>query len=241
MKCFRRSTRLFASSGLALLLWTAPLLGGADMAAPDASVASAIARSVQRRVGEAATVTVSDVSGVRLAAGAGALLAVPEPSARIGVPARFLLSDARPGHAPVRVGEVTAVVRISAPAVRATRAIARGERLASADLAVAPSSLEGRLLQTLPSLEDAIGARATRDLSVDTVLARGDIVSEPLVRAGDIVRAHARIGQVDVVADMVAAESGGRDEVIRVVNQESKHAVRARVVARGEVEVVNAR
>ncbi len=266
MRCSRRSTRLFANTGLLLLLAAVPLgagVGDASVtpsvtpsvvrpavrpvvrpvvtspAASDAAVATAIARSVRLRVGPDAEVTVSEVSGVRVAAGAEALIAVPEPAGRVGPAMRFLLSDARPGRAPVRAGEATARVSVTVPGVRTTRAIARGERFAAADVANDAIRLDGRALRPLPAFDEAIGARATRDLSMDAVLAHADITAEPLVRAGDIVRTHARVGSVVVVADRVAAESGGLHTIIRVVNRESKKVIRARVSARGEVEVVN--
>ena len=207
----------------------------------DAAVAAAIARAVRLRVGPDAEVIVSEISGVRVAEVAQALIAVPEPAERVGPAMRFLLSDARPGRAPVRVGEATARVHVTVPAVRTTRPMARGERFAPTDVAAAAISLDGRPLRPLPVLDEAIGGRATRDLSTDTVLARADIATQPLVRAGDIVRTHARVGSVVIVGDMVAAESGGLDTVIRVINRETKKVVRARVSARGEVEVVNVR
>lgn len=212
-----------------------------SQAASEAAVATAIARAVRLRVGPDAEVIVSEVFGVRVADVAQALIAVPEPAERVGPAMRFLLSDARPGRAPVRVGEATARVQVTVPAVRTTRPIARGERFAAADVATAAVRLDGRPLRPLPALDDAIGGRATRDLSMDTVLARADIATEPLVRAGDIVRTHARVGSVVIVGDMVAAESGALHTVIRVVNRETKKVVRARVSARGEVEVVNVR
>jgi flagella basal body P-ring formation protein FlgA len=55
------------------------------------------------------------------------------------------------------------------------------------------------------------------------------------------VRAHARVSGLLIVGEMVAAESGHAGEVIRVINAETKHAARARVDARGEVEVLNVR
>ena len=49
------------------------------------------------------------------------------------------------------------------------------------------------------------------------------------------------VGDVELAGSGVAAESGVKDEVIRVVNQESRHAFRARVIGSGEVEVVDVR
>jgi len=62
-----------------------------------------------------------------------------------------------------------------------------------------------------------------------------------LVRAGDRVRAVARVGGVEAVVIAIAEQSGSAQQVIRVVNPDSRRAIRARVVAPGEVEVVNGR
>src|SRR5262249_30753706 len=96
-------------------------------------------------------------------------------------------------------------------------------------------------LRALLTAEEVKGARATRDISAGTVLTRSDVAPEPLVRAGDAVQAHARVSGIDIVGEMVAAESGNAGDVVRVVNQETKFAARAKVIARGEVEVVNVR
>src|SRR5436190_23693794 len=101
MKCFPRSIRSFASSVLWLLLWSAPLYGGAsapigngaaetELSSPDA-ITRAIEKAVHAHIGTTATVSVSNLSGVRLARATSAFVALPDPSARIGVPVRFVL------------------------------------------------------------------------------------------------------------------------------------------------------
>ena len=62
-----------------------------------------------------------------------------------------------------------------------------------------------------------------------------------LIRAGDRVRVTARINGVEAVVIAIAEQSGVAQQIIRVVNPDSRRAIRARVVAAGEVEVVNAR
>ena len=227
-------------AALLALVRPAVAASGVDAPVPPA-VSTAIERAVRDRVGEAATIVVSEVAGVRLAPAVGTLLALPEPAAKIGGRMRFRLSDARPGSPPVRIGEATAALSVTVPAVKVMRTVARGERLSDGDVAVEQVSLDGRPLRSLPQMLEAIGARATRDLRPQTVLVRGDLAPEPLVRLGDTVRTHARIGEVEVIGVMVAAGSGNADEIIRVVNQETKRALRARVLSRGEVEVVNVR
>lgn len=254
MKCFRRSIRSFASSGFCLLLATAALHGaGSPSPAANPSiglgtgavstdvVVRAIEKAVHARVGRDITVSVSEVSGVRLSMDSAVLVAVPDPSARIGAAVRFVLSDGTPGRGRSRVGEATATIQVSAFAVRAQRPIARGALVEIDDVATKESDLSGRPLRPLLALEDAVGARATRDLAEDSLVTTADIVPEPLVKAGDTVRAHVHVGDVELIGDVVAAESGLKDEVIRVVNQESRHTLRARVIGSGEVEVVNVR
>jgi flagella basal body P-ring formation protein FlgA len=250
MKCFSRSIRSFASSSVLLLLWTAPLYGGSSTllgasrdetgVSPEA-VTRAIVEAVHARVGRSITVSVTNLIGVRLAREAASLVAVPDPSGRIGAPVRFVLSDGASGQGRARVGEATATVLVTAPAVRARRAIARGTRLEVEDVALLESDLSGRALRPLLSLEDTLGARAAHDIAEDFVVTYSDIVPAPLVKAGEIVRAHVQVGDVELVGSVVAAENGMKDEIIRVVNQESRYAFRARVIGTGEVEVVNVR
>jgi flagella basal body P-ring formation protein FlgA len=234
---------LFASTSLALVLSTPPVFAGTSA---DAAIAEAIVQAVRVRLGRGATVVVSSLSGVRLvksaaAAGFDAFVASPEPGARLGRPVRFLLSSAQPGGRTVRVGEAVAALEVIAPVVETTRAVARGERLAAGDVVVRQVRIEAAPLRALLSVDETRGARATRDIGAGARVTRADVAPEPLVRAGDVVRAHARVSGLDIVGGMTAAESGNAGDVIRVVNPETKYAAKARVEARGEVEVVNVR
>ncbi len=240
MRCSSRSTRLFASISLAWLLATTPVFAGAGAVVAPA-VVEAIVRAVQLRLGETATVVVASLEGVRLDRSAVSLVAAPEPAARLGGPVRFVLSDVRPGRPSVRAGEAVATLTVSAPVVRAIRAIARGEEVTASDVTVVTAVIGRQPFGPLLTLDDVVGARARRDLSADTTLTRMDLAPSPLVRAGDVVQARARVGNVEIAAEMIAAQSGSRGDVIRVVNQETRHAARARIAARGEVEVVNVR
>jgi len=220
--------------GVGLLLATERIHAGTS----EDAVRAAIERAVQARVGAGATVAVSALSGIRVAAGTGVIVAQPEIAARIGEPVRFLLST-EGGARPVRIGEATAVVTVVADAVRTRRDVARGSRLGAADLEVRSSDLHGRPFGRLPSFEDVVGARVKRDIGADAIVTAADVAAEALVRAGDTVLVHVRVGQVDIVGRMVALENGERDAVIRVINQETRHTTRARIVGRAEVEVVN--
>jgi flagella basal body P-ring formation protein FlgA len=208
----------------------------------DAAIADAIVRAVQARLGRDARVAVSSLSGVRLSeAGAVAFVASPEPGARLGRPVRFLLSGAQPGGRTVRLGEAVAELEVMAPVVETTRAVTRGERLGDGDVMVKQARIDAAPLRPLLSVDEARGGRATRDLGAGARITHGDVAAEPLVRAGDVVRAHARVSGLVVAADMIAAEAGNAGDLIRVVNPETKYVAKARVAARGEVEVVHVR
>jgi flagella basal body P-ring formation protein FlgA len=239
MRCSSRSIRSFVSGGFWLLLLTAPLYGGPSAMVDESAVLSnAIEAAVRARVGSASVVSVKTVTGVRLVRESASLVAVPDPSARIGSPVRFVIADGEFG-ARTRLGEATAVVQVSAPAVRTRKAIARGDRLDAEALAVVATDLNGYAMRPLLSLDDARGARTTHDLVAGALVTRADIVPEPIVKSGDPVRAHVHVGGVELTGRGVAAENGLKDDIIRVINQESHHAFRARVVGSGEVEVVD--
>ena len=240
MKCSSRSIRSFVSHGFWLLLLTVPLYGVPAAIADPSALANAIEAAVRARVGSTSVVTVTTITGVRLVREPASLVAVPDHSARIGSAVRFVIATGEAG-ARTRIGEATAIVQVSAPAVRTRKPVARGERLDGDALAVVATDLNGQSLRPLLSLDDARGARATHDLAEGALVTRSDIVPEPLVKAGDVVRARVHVGDVELAGSGVAAESGLKDEVIRVINQESRHAFRARVVGSGEVEVVDVR
>lgn len=241
MKCFSKSTRSFVSAAFWLLLLAPSLSGGfSSPASAAAALTGAIETAIRARIGAASVVSVTDITGVRMVREPETLVAVPDPSARIGAPVRFVLATGESG-ARTRIGEATATVKVSSPAVRTRKPVARGARLDADTLTVVATDLNGQSLRPLLSIDDARGARALRDLPAGALVTRTDIALEPVVKSGDIVRAHVRVGEVELTGMAVAAENGLKDEVIRVINQESRHAFRARVVGSGEVEVVDVR
>jgi flagella basal body P-ring formation protein FlgA len=223
-----------------LVLIFAAGLARAAAADGDASITAAIEAAVRARMGSSAAVTVIGVTGVRVEEGPGVLTAVPVPTARLGTPIRFLLERAHAG-ASRRAGEATATVRVVAEVVRSVAAFPRGHRFAAGDLISEEIELTSRSLRELPTVEDIVGARATRDIAVRVVIAHTDFVGDPLVRSGDEVTALLRIGEIELTNSLIAAQNGAKGQIIRVVHPETRRAVRARVTGRAEVEVVHVR
>lgn len=207
---------------------------------PDAErVRQAIATLAAAKVGSGVTIDV-ELSDVRLARTAPAIVAAPDVGARLGQPSRFTLFAE--GRRRLRLGEATATVRGVGEAVRARRPIVIGEPIAADDIEVVRMAIDGMRFAAPPAASVVIGARATRFLPVGSLIVASDFVAEPVVRAGDRLRAVVRLSAgVEVAGVAVALQSGGPRDVIAVMNPESRQTRRARVVASGEVEVIDVR
>ncbi len=171
------------------------------------------------------------------------LLATAVPGSRTGHPVRFAIARAS-GHvnAPsVRVGEAIATVTAIGPAVRATHDVARSAILAAPDVEETQTSLDDVPLRPTMTIAAVIGARVTRPLRAGQIVDDVSIVPVAAVKSGDRVRGVMRVAAVEVETVLVATDSGLIDQIIRVVNPQNRRAMRARVVAKGEVEVIDGR
>jgi flagella basal body P-ring formation protein FlgA len=206
-----------------------------------AAIAAAVEAAARAPFGDGAVVEIGALSGVRLEGPAEGLTAIAVPAARIGQPSRFLLERRSRNGRVERAGEVTATVRVATTVVRLVKSVGRAHRLAPDTLEPVELVLEGRPFRALPSLVACIGARVRRDLPAGAVVTTQDIVPEPLVRSGRPVEARVTVDAVTVTAILQAAENGIEGDVIRVVNEETRRVLRARVTGPGEVEVLDGR
>ncbi|MBI4475685.1 MAG: flagella basal body P-ring formation protein FlgA [Acidobacteria bacterium] len=62
-----------------------------------------------------------------------------------------------------------------------------------------------------------------------------------VVRSGEVVVTRAVIGGVEATGSALAQQSGALGDVIRVINRESRRSFKGRIVAPGQVEVLNER
>lgn len=208
----------------------------------DARARAAVVAAIHERLGSAMRVHL-DAFTARLALDApDELTATPDPMGRTGRPVRFVIATAAGprGHA-VRVGEATAIVQVSGPHVRARRPIEAGRTLTLDDIELGDGPIVGAPLRRLPASDDVLDARVLRAVAAGDTIVDGIVVGVPVVRAGDHVRATVRGLGIEVALVAVAEQSGMPDQIIRVVNPDSRRVVRARVVAKGEVEVLSDR
>jgi flagella basal body P-ring formation protein FlgA len=209
----------------------------------DPLVREAIVAAVKARMGKAAAVTVGEmrVRGLDLVDGMAIarMVAVPDAGARVGGSVRFLLyEDAKHER---RAGSVDADVHVSAPHLRARRALAHRTVLGPGDFERITSDVGRMPIEALPDERALAGARVSRPIAEGRAILASMVASTQLVRSGDEVQTVVRIGALEARGSAVAAQSGTLGDEIRVVNVESKRALKARVTGEGEVEVIHER
>lgn len=201
------------------------------IAAPPIPVRAAIARAVEERLGAG---TIATIRSLQTSVPDGEdVTAVPEPGARVGMPARFVLW--RDG---TRRGIAVAEVDVRAPHVRAQRAIARDEAIAASDVTLVEGELRDVPVRRLPGLTDVVGATPRRAVAAGEPLTSAVLTLPPVVRSGDQLDVNVRIGGVQVAGRGVASGSGHVGDVIRVVNAGARTPRRARITGPGSVEIV---
>lgn len=219
--------------------WAAGTTAAPRPGVPDpVRVEEAIAAAVRARMGADAEVVLSqlEVIGERDVA---FLEAVPEPDARAGERVRFrLIGSDGAGLGARTVGSASAVLSVQVEHVRARTLVARGRELGDADVESSQDVVERVPLKRLPRLAEVAGARALVNLAPGEVVTRTAVTARPAVRSGQVVRATARVGSLEVTASLVAVQDGAPGAVIRVVNKDSRRELRARVLAPGVVEVM---
>lgn len=204
----------------------------AALAAPvPVAPAEAIVEAVAARLGGDVRV---DVSGIDTSvAPTPGLRALLDPAARVGVRSRWVLLSGS-----VRLGAAVAVVTVSGPLAHARRALARATAVEAADIewqsGVWPAVPFTRSL----AQDDLVGRVVRRDVAAGEPLTGAVLDVPPLVRVGETVSLHARVGSVQVVGEAVAASSGHRGDVIRVTPRPNGRPVRARVTGAATAEVV---
>jgi flagella basal body P-ring formation protein FlgA len=121
--------------------------------------------------------------------------------------------------------------------VKVRRRIPFGAALSSADVEVVEAEYPDVRSEYFSSVDEAVGKVARRALLPGDPLTR-DVINDPIViKSGDLVRLRVSRGNI-AVSTMVRAEQNGRvGEIVRVRNLEFERALKARVVAPGEVRV----
>jgi len=196
-------------------------------------VSAAVVAAVRQKMGADAEVIVETLE-IFSAGDVSTIDAVPDPNARLGGVLRFALTaqGRRAGHADARLH----VVALHA---RAARFMARGATLGDSDIVDRRDEIvEGPL--RLPLSASAVsGCRVLRDIQAGAPITAASVMAKLAVRTGQTVTAVSRAFGIEVSASMVAADSGNPGSVIRVVNRDTRRALRARIISTGIVEIIH--
>lgn len=222
------------------------LAGGA--AAPEAlppDVHRAVVEAVRARVGADADVVV-EPSGPVGAWPDGRVVVDAElpPGASTRAPMRIYVRASVPGAAGPTVARVAAFavdVRVAVSHWHTTRAVRRGGILDARDLVQVRHVLAPGTLQRPAGEVLLVGSRVARDLAAGACLSTAPVLPALAVLAGDEVNAVLRLPGVEVRTRMVAVDAGKVGAAVRVRALEGKTVIRARIVGRGEVEIVDGR
>jgi flagella basal body P-ring formation protein FlgA len=193
-------------------------------------------------MGQDADVRIEDLEFKTTPAPEGAILAAsPEPGARLGRQSRFSLQwipAAGVRRPPTAGGYAIAKAFVQVEHVQAAREIGRGETCSEGDVIASRGEVGAVPIQRLPGLADVTGTRVLRPIGPDEVVTAIAVQVRPAVQSGDVVAVRAAIEGVTVQGQAVAQQSGNEGDIIRVVNRESRRALKARVIGPGKVEVV---
>lgn len=221
-----------------------PLLLQLAVAAPAPAadttvVEAAIVAAVRGRMGDEATVRLTELHVPPSFVGVPVRTRL-DPGARLGGIVRFNLARVDPasGEAQAFAGSARAVVHVTVPHLHARHEIARGAEVTAADVELVSHEMSGGF-EPWPGMEVIGTSRAMRRIVEGACLGRTSLLVQPAVQRGQTVEAVARVGALEVVARLVAADRGDVGDVVRVVNPESRRTLKARIVAPGAVEVLH--
>jgi len=135
---------------------------------------------------------------------------------------------------------VTAVARVHATVSHlvAARPLPRDAELTEADVARQQGRVAGILLQPLPALGEAVGARTRRAVVQGEVISRTVLARPYDVRAGETVAMTVRTGAVEARGVGRAVSSGFVGDVVRILPPGTRDVSRARVIAPAAVEIL---
>lgn len=128
-------------------------------------------------------------------------------------------------------------VRIFQAVLVAKNRIGRGSPANESDVMVQRQPVSGFNIVPLTKFNDVLGSESTRDIAPGTVLTAQMFKIPPMIKAGDEVNIILYSGGLTIITSGVARSTGGRGQMIKVLNRESKVEIVGRVVGPNRVEI----
>src|SRR5438552_3872150 len=182
------------------------------------------------------TASVAGPGRIRIPAGPYTARVVPPADrpllGRVRLGLEFTVEDR-----PVKSVWVTADIGVYGPVVVATRAVARGDTLAAADLTTERRDLSQTGRSVLTDTVDAAGRIARAPLVPYTPVRRDQLELPADVHRGDVVLLVAERGRLRITAPGEAREDGTRGQQVHVLNRLSRKDLVGHVVDGSTVAV----
>jgi flagellar basal body P-ring formation protein FlgA len=121
--------------------------------------------------------------------------------------------------------------------VKLSRSLRRGEVITHDDL-VLVSSPDHRLVGYFEKLDDVIGRKTNRPLSVNQAVRNRHLEMNWLVEKDQTVTIETQIGGVTVASSGLAMDNAQMGDLLKVLNQSSKIIVEGRVVSEKKVKII---
>jgi flagella basal body P-ring formation protein FlgA len=132
---------------------------------------------------------------------------------------------------------VNAKVVVYQDVVKTVNSLRRGNVIGESDVVMERIRTE-RIVRDIPTtLDRVIGQAATRNLQPGNTVKFRDLKQVPTIKRGSRVIILARKGSVKITAPGTAREDGFKNNIVKVVNLETKKTVYAEVINSNTVEV----
>ena len=132
---------------------------------------------------------------------------------------------------------VNAKVGVYQDVVKTVNSLRRGNVIGESDVVMERIRTE-RIVRDIPTtLDRVIGQAATRNLQPGNTVKFRDLKQVPTIKRGSRVIILARKGSVKITAPGTAREDGFKNNIVKVVNLETKKTVYAEVINSNTVEV----
>jgi flagella basal body P-ring formation protein FlgA len=138
---------------------------------------------------------------------------------------------------PVRRVLASATLDMSSPAVVAAAPLTRNQTITRADIRLAEVNLTQLPAGFITDLQDVVGKRVRRNVSVGTPLHERLVEAPPIITRGNVVMIVAQSTVVSITVQGQAKEDGAVGEHIRVLNLSSGKEVFAKVLDENTVRV----
>ena len=125
----------------------------------------------------------------------------------------------------------------SANIVKLSRSLRRGEVITHDDL-VLVASPDHRLVGYFEKLDDVVGRKTNRSLSVNQAVRNRHLEMDWLVEKDQLVTIETQIGGVTVAGSGLALDNAQMGDLLKVLNQSSKVIIEGRVVSEKKVKII---